>query len=114
MLKQVKTTLKLFQSPQPFQSTVRFSTLKSAESKPYFYLLVFGAPGVGKGTYSKLIENNFKFASFSMGEYFRSLINDDNKKDTEFIEKVRGILRSGQLIDDNTVVDVLKNVIESK
>lgn len=43
--------------------------------KRQFNLLLFGAPGVGKGTYSKFIEKDFDFISFSMGEYFRSVIN---------------------------------------
>ena len=55
---------------------------------------MFGAPGVGKGTYSKLIQKDFDFPTFSMGDYFRNLINDHNNKDP-FLEKVRGILRSG-------------------
>jgi len=38
--------------------------------------LLFGAPGVGKGTYSKLIEKDFDMPTFSMGEYFRALINN--------------------------------------
>ena len=37
-------------------------------------LLVFGAPGVGKGTYSKLIEKSFEFRTFSMGDYLRSVV----------------------------------------
>lgn len=60
---------------------------------------MFGAPGVGKGTYSKLIQKDFDFPVFSMGDYFRALINNTNNKDP-FLEKVRQILRSGQLVDD--------------
>jgi adenylate kinase len=44
-------------------------------------LLLFGAPGVGKGTYGKFIERDFNFVTFSMGEYFRALINDDDNQD---------------------------------
>lgn len=50
----------------------------SGFSQPQINLLLFGAPGVGKGTYSKLIEKDFDFPTFSMGDYFRSLINDPN------------------------------------
>jgi adenylate kinase family enzyme len=48
-----------------------------------------------------------------MGEYFRALINND-EKGSEFLSKIREILRSGQLMDDHTVVDVLKNVVSDK
>jgi adenylate kinase len=34
-------------------------------------LMLFGAPGVGKGTYSKLMEKEYDFKTFSMGDYFR-------------------------------------------
>ena len=37
-------------------------------------MLVFGAPGVGKGTYSNLIMKEFNFKTFSTGDYFRSVI----------------------------------------
>ena len=42
------------------------------------HLLLFGAPGVGKGTYGKMIEKDFDFPTFSMGDYFRSIINDSS------------------------------------
>jgi len=35
---------------------------------------MFGAPGVGKGTMGKFIEKDFRFKSFSTGDYFRSII----------------------------------------
>ena len=36
--------------------------------------MLFGAPGVGKGTYGRLISNEFKIPVFSMGDYLRKLI----------------------------------------
>lgn len=53
------------------------NTLRLAHfsSKSQLHLMLFGAPGVGKGTYSKLIEKEYDVATFSMGEYFRALIN---------------------------------------
>jgi adenylate kinase len=73
--------------------------------------MLFGAPGVGKGTYSKLIEKEYDFRTFSMGEYFRSLIKNPevDPKDT-FIVNLTQILRSGQLVDDKLVVEILKEV----
>ena len=41
-------------------------------------LVLFGAPGVGKGTYGKLIQKEFGFPTFSMGDYFRRVINEDS------------------------------------
>lgn len=85
-----------------------FST--SANSKQ-LHLLLFGAPGVGKGTYSKLIEKEYDLPTFSMGEYFRAVINDPNANTNDaFIVKLKNILRSGQLVDDQLVVDVVLKV----
>ena len=90
MLKQQSTLL------QRYQAMRSFST-----SKRQLHLLLFGAPGVGKGTYSKLIEKEYDFPTFSMGEYFRALINNPTSDSSDpFIVKLKGILRSGQLVDD--------------
>lgn len=74
----------------------------SAAQQKQLNLMLFGAPGVGKGTYSKLIEKEFDFVTFSMGDYFRGVINSANTGSNQdpFIEKLKGILRSGQLVDD--------------
>jgi adenylate kinase family enzyme len=39
------------------------------------HIVLFGAPGVGKGTYGKLMFKNFGYPTFSMGDYFRKVIN---------------------------------------
>lgn len=39
-------------------------------------ILLFGAPGVGKGTYGKLFTKYFGYPTFSMGDYFRKIINE--------------------------------------
>lgn len=52
-----------------------FST---SAAKAQINVMLFGAPGVGKGTYSKLMEKEYDFKTFSMGEYFRALVKDPN------------------------------------
>lgn len=37
-------------------------------------LLLFGAPGVGKGTFGTMIQNEFDFKAFSTGDYFRHIV----------------------------------------
>ena len=54
------------------------STQPNRSYTKQIHLLLFGAPGVGKGTFGKLIEKDFDFPTFSMGDYFRSIINDLN------------------------------------
>ena len=42
-------------------------------------IVLFGAPGVGKGTYGKLISKEFNIPAFSMGDYFRKIINEADR-----------------------------------
>ena len=72
----------------------------------------FGAPGVGKGTYGKLISKEFKIPVFAMGDYFRRVINeaDSHGKEETFITNLRETLRSGRFVDDDLVMQVLKKV----
>src|ERR1700761_6375173 len=93
-----------------------FTTTQSKEAK-FYHLLLLGAPGVGKGTYSKLIEKQFNFGVFSMGEYFRSLINNEDaiksqssQANKDFLIGLKNTLRSGKLVDDETVLNVVKTI----
>ena len=74
------------------------------------YIVMFGAPGVGKGTYSKLISREFAIPVFSMGDYFRDVIKnvDHEAKSSAFVPSLRDTLRAGRFVDDQTVLDVIK------
>jgi adenylate kinase len=73
--------------------------------------VLFGAPGVGKGTYGKLMYKHLGYPTFSMGDYFRNVINhaDDHEGEDPEITKLREILRSGQFVDDKTAINVIKH-----
>ena len=70
--------------------------------------MLFGAPGVGKGTYGKLIHREFGFPTFSMGDYFRKVINEDESSDCAetrtFVTNLRETLRKGHFVDDETAI----------
>lgn len=67
------------------------------------HLIILGAPGSGKGTQAaKLVEKGFKH--ISTGDLLRSEI----AKGTELGQKVSGIMSRGDLVDDNTVMALLK------
>ena len=74
-------------------------------------IVLFGAPGVGKGTYGKLMFKNYGWPTFSMGDYFRKIINstDSHGEEDESVTRLREILRSGQFVDDLTAINVIKN-----
>ena len=62
----------------------------AAAGSPQINVMLFGAPGVGKGTYSKLMEKEYDFKTFSMGEYFRALVKDtNNDPNDQFIAKLK-------------------------
>ena len=69
---------------------------------------------MGKGTYGKLITKEFGFPSFSMGDYFRRLINDEDaiagpdSADRAFVHELRETLRKGHFVDDDTAIEVIK------
>ena len=77
-------------------------------------LVLFGAPGVGKGTYGKLITKEFGWPSFSMGDYFRKVINESEEtaykkaESQEFIANLRDTLRRGHFVSDEMAIEVIK------
>lgn len=81
----------------------------AAQQKRQLNLMLFGAPGVGKGTYSKLIEKEFDIVTFSMGDYFRGLLKEEKPGDP-FLQNLRTILKEGKFVDDKLVVDIVNKV----
>lgn len=67
------------------------------------HLIILGAPGSGKGTQAaRLVEKGYKHVS--TGDLLRSEI----AKGTELGQKVAGIISRGDLVDDRTVMALLK------
>ncbi len=66
-------------------------------------IIIFGAPGSGKGTYSDLIVEKFGMGHISTGDVLRAEI----KNDTELGKIAKGYTEQGQLIPDNLMVDIL-------
>lgn len=73
-------------------------------------LIIFGPPGSGKGTYASRLETKLGTTPIAMGDIFREAI----KQGTRLGKKVEGYLKSGQLVPDDVVVEVLKEKIEQK
>ncbi|MEX0684513.1 MAG: adenylate kinase [Balneolales bacterium] len=66
-------------------------------------IILFGPPGAGKGTQAKLLEDRLDVPQLSTGDMFRSAI----KNKTPLGVKVNSILASGQLVSDETVVNLV-------
>ena len=67
-------------------------------------ILLLGAPGAGKGTQGKEIEEKYNIPVISMGDMLREMI----KTDKELSEKVVPYMQSGSLVPDVVVGEILK------
>ena len=68
-------------------------------------IVIFGAPGSGKGTNSALIVEAFKFDHISTGDVLRTEI----KNGTELGKIAQGYIDHGNLIPDELMIDILAN-----
>ena len=68
-------------------------------------IILFGPPGSGKGTQSKLISNFFKLKIISPGDLLRKEI----KNKSTIGKKIEKIQNSGKLIQDNIILNLIKN-----
>lgn len=72
-------------------------------------LILFGPPGAGKGTQAKKISSHYNIPHLSTGNIFRSNI----KNKTELGKKVKSILDNGELVPDETVVDLVVDELQN-
>ena len=73
-------------------------------------LIIFGPPGAGKGTQSKLMAENFNLFQLSTGEFLRKEIKDN----TEIGKKISSIINAGSLVSDDIVSNLIEKVISNK
>ncbi|MBR5298000.1 MAG: adenylate kinase [Parabacteroides sp.] len=73
-------------------------------------IVIFGAPGSGKGTQSELIIKEYGLDHISTGDVLRSEI----KNETELGKIAKGFIEQGQLVPDELIVDMLAKVLDSK
>ena len=75
-----------------------------------FNIVIFGAPGSGKGTQSERLIKNYGLHHISTGEVLRGHI----KKGTELGKVAESYISKGQLIPDDLMVDILANVFDTE
>lgn len=75
-------------------------------------LLIMGAPGSGKGTFSSRLKDNYKLAHISTGDIFRKNI----KENTALGQEAKSYMDKGLLVPDDLVnrlvLDTLQNLPE--
>ena len=72
-------------------------------------VIIFGAPGSGKGTQSELIIAKYGLYHISTGEILRQEI----KKQTELGVIAEGYIKTGQLVPDELIIKILSDVLDA-
>jgi len=72
-------------------------------------IIIFGAPGSGKGTYSDEIVARYNMGHISTGDVLRSEI----KGGTELGKIAQGYIDNGQLIPDELMIDILAKTYDA-
>jgi adenylate kinase len=71
-------------------------------------IVILGPPGVGKGTYAGFLSKKYGIPKISVGDLFRSAI----KNRTELGKRIKDYVSSGELVPDETVIELVKNRLE--
>ncbi len=72
-------------------------------------IVIFGAPGSGKGTQSERIVEKYGIDHISTGDVLRAEI----KADTELGREAKKLIENGQLIPDALMVDILASKLDA-
>lgn len=71
-------------------------------------ILLFGAPGAGKGTQAKIISEKFQIPHISTGDILREAV----KKGNELGLKVKEIMEKGELVSDDLMAELVKETLQ--
>ena len=67
-------------------------------------IVLMGAPGAGKGTQARLIQERLHLPQISTGDIFRSLKNSP----TPLAQEVRDVMDAGQLVSDDLTIRLVQ------
>ena len=70
-------------------------------------IILFGPPGAGKGTQSKLIVKKHNYFQLSTGD----LLRNETKKNTDLGREIESIISKGSFVSDEIVNELLKQTI---
>lgn len=70
-------------------------------------LVIFGAPGSGKGTYASRLKTKLNVEVIATGDIFREII----KEDTPIARTIKSYVEKGLLVPDEITLEVLKQNI---
>ena len=73
-------------------------------------LILFGPPGVGKGTQAKLLSAQYHIPHISTGDMLRQAVASG----TEFGKKAKSVMDAGQLVSDEIMIGIIEEVLRSE
>jgi 23S rRNA (adenine2503-C2)-methyltransferase len=82
--------------------------VKPKENNMIHQLLIFGPPGVGKGTQAEKIAADMNLFHLSTGEYLRKAVSEG----TELGLKAKEIMNAGHLVPDDIMIGIVKEALE--
>ncbi|VWU48500.1 GTP:AMP phosphotransferase [Hepatocystis sp. ex Piliocolobus tephrosceles] len=71
-------------------------------------IVLFGAPGVGKGTFAELLSKKEKLKHINVG----NLLREEIKKESSIGKEVSKLVKNGYLVSDNIIIDIVNNEIK--
>ena len=74
------------------------------------YLILFGAPGVGKGTQAKFISQHYHIPQISTGDILRAAV----RQKTPVGKKAGDIMAQGKLVPDDIILELIRQRIVQK
>jgi adenylate kinase len=90
-----------------FGKLIKKNFSQSLGSNKYI-ILMMGAPGVGKGTFSKMLSKDYNLPEFSTGDELRKIINSNQNENDEDIKKIKQTVKEGKLVDDTTMFNIVQ------
>lgn len=72
-------------------------------------IILFGKQGSGKGTQGKILADRYNLNVFDMGFQLREIISSG----TPLGEKIKDIVNRGDLVDDDTIMEVVEDFIRN-
>ncbi len=73
-------------------------------------LILFGAPGVGKGTQAKILAAKLNIPHISTGDILRQSVHDK----TPLGMKAREIMNAGELVSDDIMIGIIRDTLEQQ
>ena len=69
-------------------------------------IIIFGAPGAGKGTQSNLLVKNFSLRKISTGDLLRKEILNNS----DLGKKIKDLIENGRLVSDEIILNLIETI----